>query len=190
MQAHVHGETERQGLEAGRWERALALSLRPRKRAQPLSTNASLAATTATTSTPFALNSSYFWRKGGRWFAWQVGCTTHGGSGKRHGSQDEGYDRALSRARHATHRERAGDGDEDDLLALPVVRAQLSRCTTGAIPSRAGWQRRTSHRRVQGGQRDRAEMRSGRSRVSGGTWNTYGYRKRSGPRARACRGRR
>ena len=49
------------------------LSLRPRKRAQPLRTKASLAATTATTSTPFALNSSYLARYGGRWFAWQVG---------------------------------------------------------------------------------------------------------------------
>lgn len=47
------------------WEKR-TLSLSPRKRAHPLWTNASFAATTATTSTPFALNSSIFWRNGGR----------------------------------------------------------------------------------------------------------------------------
>ncbi len=49
------------------------LSFNPRKRAHPLWTNASFAATTATTSTPFALSSSIFCRNGGRWFTWQVG---------------------------------------------------------------------------------------------------------------------
>ena len=33
--------------------------------------------------------------------------------------------------RGRTHGERAGDGDEDDLLALPLVRAQLDRCPSG-----------------------------------------------------------
>ena len=50
------------------------LSFSPKKRAHPLWTNASLAATTATMLTPFALSSSIFSRNGGRWFTWQVGC--------------------------------------------------------------------------------------------------------------------
>lgn len=38
-----------------------------------------------------------------------------------------------SRVGGRTHGERAGDGDEDDLLALPLVRAQLDRCLSDEI---------------------------------------------------------
>ena len=48
--------------------------------------------------------------------------------------------RGRSRRDGGTHGERAGDGDEDDLLALPLVRAQLRRCARRAAIalSRAG----------------------------------------------------
>jgi hypothetical protein len=56
----------------------LTLSLRPSTRAQPDRTKGSLAATTATTSTPLALISSYFFKKPGRCCWWHVGVNAPG----------------------------------------------------------------------------------------------------------------
>lgn len=92
------------------------LSSTPSTRPQPLMTKGSLAATTAITSTPFVLNSSYFPRYGGRWFAWQVGWWGKAES------------KLVYQTGRYTHSESSWDGDDNDLFSLPFTGLQRRSC--------------------------------------------------------------